>query len=53
MSSIKFIPFGGINERGKNCYILEINNEIIIINSGTLIPNIKRLGIEQFIPDFT
>jgi len=52
MSKVNLIPLGGMNERGKNCYVLSVNDELIIVNAGINIPTAKKLGIESFIPDF-
>ncbi|WP_052663121.1 ribonuclease J [Mycoplasmoides pirum] len=52
-SRINFFALGGQDERGKNCYVLEINDNIFIINFGALIPTTSLLGVKQLIPDFS
>ena len=53
MANIKFFALGGLDENGKNSYILEVNKEIYIINSGTKIPISASHGIDTLIPNFT
>lgn len=52
MSKLNFFALGGQDERGKNCYVLEINNDLYIFNSGSLVPTTSLLGVKQLIPDF-
>ncbi len=52
MSNIKFFALGGLDENGKNSYILEVDKEIYIINSGTKIPISASHGIDTLIPNF-
>lgn len=51
-SRINFFSLGGQDERGKNCYVLEIDNNIFIFNAGSLVPTTSLLGVKQLIPDF-
>lgn len=53
MNEIKFFALGGLDENGKNCYVLEINNNIFVINYGTKIPIISSYGIDTLIADFS
>lgn len=52
MSNIKFFALGGLDENGKNCYVLEVDKEIYVINSGTKIPISASHGIDTLIPNF-
>ncbi len=47
-----FFALGGQDERGKNCYVLEINDGVFIVNFGALVPTTSLLGVKQLIPDF-
>lgn len=51
--AIKFVALGGLNEMGKNCYILEVNNDAFIIEAGSKHPNQSNPGIDTIIPDFS
>ena len=52
MSKIKFFALGGQDEKGKNCYILEVNDNIFMIDAGIKNPVVSRLGIDTIIPNF-
>ena len=50
-NNIKICAIGGLNEIGKNLYLIEENNEIIIIDCGILFPDYDY-GINYIIPNF-
>ena len=51
-SNIKIMALGGLGEVGKNMYLIEISDEILIIDCGMLFPD-NNYGIEYIVPDFT
>ncbi|UVD81971.1 ribonuclease J [Mycoplasma iguanae] len=52
MAKINFFALGGLDENGKNCYVLEVDNDLYIINSGTKVPISSVNGVDTLIPDF-
>ncbi|RMA79050.1 ribonuclease J [Metamycoplasma subdolum] len=52
MNRINFFSLGGLDENGKNAYILDINGKIFIINSGTKVPINSHSGIDTLICDY-
>ncbi len=49
----RIIPLGGMKEIGKNCTLIECNNEILMIDCGFAFPEYEMFGIDIVIPDFT
>ncbi|MDC4163136.1 ribonuclease J [Mycoplasma bradburyae] len=53
MAKINFFTLGGQDEQGKNCSVLEVNDDIYLFNTGSLVPINSLLGVEQLIPDYS
>ena len=52
MAKIKIFSLGGLNENGKNTYIIEVNDGIYIFDCGLKYATGNMLGIDYVIPDF-
>ncbi|MGL4343410.1 MAG: ribonuclease J, partial [Metamycoplasmataceae bacterium] len=52
MANIRFFALGGLDENGKNSYVLEINDDIFLINYGTKTPISSTNGIDTLIADY-
>ena len=52
MSKIKIFALGGLNEDGKNMYVVKVNNDIFVFDAGLKYPKDHMLGIDYIIPSF-
>lgn len=52
MSKIKIFGLGGLNENGKNCYIVEVDEHIFVFDCGIKYASSNLLGIDYIMPDF-
>lgn len=52
MSKIKIFSLGGLNENGKNMYVVEVDKDIFIFDAGLKYDNDRSLGIDYIIPNF-
>ncbi|MBR2828203.1 MAG: ribonuclease J [Bacilli bacterium] len=52
MSKIKIFALGGLNENGKNMYVVKVDNDIFIFDAGLKYDNDINLGISYIIPNF-
>ena len=51
MSKIRIFALGGLDEDGKNMYVVENNEDIFVMECGLKYPDGDQLGIEMIIPD--
>lgn len=49
--SLKIIPLGGLDGGGKNMYVLEQENDILIVDMGLEMPGVNQPGIDYLIPN--
>ena len=53
MDQVRIFALGGLDENGKNMYVVEVNEAIFIIEAGLKYPESDQLGVEFIIPDFS
>ncbi|MDD6879289.1 MAG: ribonuclease J [bacterium] len=53
MSKIKIFSLGGLNENGKNMYVVDVDNDVFIFDAGLKYGNEKMLGVDYILPDYT
>ena len=53
MSKIKIFSLGGLNENGKNMYVVDVDDSVFIFDAGLKYGNEKMLGVDYILPDYT
>lgn len=52
MNKIKIFALGGLNEDGKNMYVISVDDSIYVFDAGLKYANESYLGIDYIIPNF-
>ena len=50
---VKIVFLGGLGEIGRNCFCLEVDDRILIVDCGIMFPEAEMPGIDLVLPDFT
>ena len=51
MSKIKIFALGGLNENGKNMYVVDVDHNIFVFDAGLKYGTDKMLGVDYIIPN--
>ncbi|NJK79931.1 MAG: ribonuclease J [Chloroflexaceae bacterium] len=50
---LRLLPLGGAGEVGRNMWVLEYADEILILDCGVMFPEADMLGVDLVLPDIT
>jgi len=52
LSKIRIFSLGGLNETGKNMYVVDVDDNIFIFDAGLKYATDKMLGVDYILPDY-
>ena len=52
MQNARIVALGGLSESGKNCYCIEIDDDIFVVECGLKYPSTDNPGVDFVIPNF-
>ena len=50
-SKLRIVSLGGVDEIGKNMYVFEYEDDIVVVDCGSIFPKEDMLGVDLVIPD--
>jgi ribonuclease J len=53
MAAFTWLSLGGVGEIGKNCYVIDVENKLVIIDVGMTFPDLRMFGVDVVVPDFS
>jgi ribonuclease J len=51
--NLRLYPLGGFEQVGRNCFVIEVDDDIYIIDLGLQFPDEDMMGIDYLIPDMS
>jgi ribonuclease J len=52
-SPVRIVFLGGLGEIGRNCFCLEVEDRILVVDCGIMFPDADMPGVDLVLPDFT
>jgi ribonuclease J len=53
VNDVRIVFLGGLGEIGRNCFCLEVDGRILVVDCGLMFPDADMPGIDLVLPDFT
>ena len=53
LMSVRIVFLGGLGEIGRNCFCIEVDGRILVVDCGLMFPDADMPGIDLVLPDFT
>jgi ribonuclease J len=53
MAGFTWLSLGGVGEIGKNCYVIEVEGKLLVLDVGMTFPDLRMFGVDVVIPDFS
>ena len=50
---VRIVFLGGLGEIGRNCFCLEVDGRILVVDCGIMFPEADMPGVDLVLPDFT
>jgi ribonuclease J len=51
--AVRIVFLGGLGEIGRNCFCLEVDGRILVVDCGLMFPDPAMPGVDLVLPDFT
>ena len=51
VDKVKVFALGGLDENGRDCYVVEVNDDIFVLDCGTCLPDKTIPGVDYIIPN--
>jgi ribonuclease J len=52
-AAARIVFLGGLGEIGRNCFCLEVDGRILVVDCGLMFPDADMPGVDLVLPDFT
>ena len=50
---VRLVFLGGLGEIGRNCFCIEVEGRILVVDCGLMFPDPDMPGVDLVLPDFT